>query len=113
MKGGTAASAAKSAITRRPDGAAWQALRDIPGMTYRKFDYWTRLGLIHCEIERDKVEMGSGVWRTITEHEVHVVTLMSELVNLGLLPHVAGPLARALASGDITTFGGFQIRRAS
>ena len=98
------------ARTRRPQGAAWEAVKDTPGMTYRRFDHWCSKGYIQFDIERDKSE-GSGNWRTLSEREVRAVTLMTELVNLGLTPAKAAPLARTLALGITATFGGFQIQR--
>ena len=109
----SAASIAQAIKTRRPKGAAWEAVRDIPGMTYRQFDYWCTRGYIRFDIERDKTENGSGNWRTLTEDEIRVVTLMTELVTLGMSPQTAEPLARTLALGITATFGGFKIRCAA
>jgi len=86
----------------------WEAVQGIPGMTYRKFDYWCSRGYIHCSSRRFE---RSGFARAITWDEVRVITLMAELTSLGVLPETAAPLARTLALGITATFGGFQIRR--
>ena len=101
------------ARTHRPQGAAWEAVKDIPGITYRRFDHWCSKGYIRFDIERGKSE-GSGNWRTLSENEVRVVALMTDLtVTLGLRPDAAEPLARALAGGTTITLGNFQIWRKS
>jgi hypothetical protein len=98
------------ARTHRPQGAAWEAVKDIPGITYRRFDHWCSKGYIRFDIERGKSD-GSGNWRTLPEHEVRVVSLMVDLIaTLGLRPDAAEPLARALAAGA-TMFGNFRIER--
>ena len=98
------------ARTHRPQGAAWEAVKDINGMTYRRFDHWCSKGYIRFDIERGKSE-GSGNWRTLSESEVRAIALMVELVTLGLTPAAAAPLARTMALGITTIFGGFEIRR--
>ena len=91
----------------------WEGVQDIPGMTYRKFDYWCHMGYIrHARLFEETAE-GSGNRRTITDDEIRVVTLMAELVALGLRPQTAEPLARTLALGITATFGGFKIQRAA
>ena len=89
----------------------WRTVQNIPGITYRKFDHWCRKGYIQSARENEFAADDSGNWRTITEDELHTLTLMAELVTLGLTPATAAPLARTLALGITTTFGGFQIRR--
>ena len=88
----------------------WEALRDVPGLTYRKFDYWCTEGYIRFA---PRTFDRSGCVRAITEDEVHVITLMTELVTLGMSPQTAEPLARTLALGITATFGGFKIRCAA
>jgi len=88
----------------------WEALRDVPGLTYRKFDYWCTEGYIRFA---PRTFDRSGCVRAITEDEVRVITLMAELVTLGLSPQTAEPLARKLALGITATFGGFKIRCAA
>ena len=89
----------------------WATLKNIPGLTYRRFDHWCTRGYIHFLRENDMVAEGSGNWRTIAEDEVPVLTLLTELVTIGLLPQIAEPIARALTSGNVGTLGNFQITR--
>ena len=91
----------------------WEGVQDIPGMTYRKFDYWCHMGYIRYARLSSEATGGSGNRRTITDDEIRVVTLMAELVTLGLRPQPAEPLARTLALGITATFGGFKIQRAA
>lgn len=96
------------ARTHRPQCAAWEAVKDIPGMTYRRFDYWCMKGYIRFKIERDKPKR-SGNWRTITEDEIRVLGFMAQLVNAGVLPAEAAPVARRLAHGRTARLGQFTI----
>lgn len=91
---------------------AKNAVQGIPGLTYRQFDHWCEMGYIRCGRLLETVE-GSGNRRTITEDEIRVVTLMAELVTLGMSPLSAEPLARTLALGITATLGGFRIQRSA
>ena len=92
------------------------AIQDIPGMTYRKFDHWCRKGYIHCARLHEETTIlgpighkGSGNRRIITQDEIRVLTVMTELVTLGFNPAAAAFVARALDSG-ITKFGSLSLR---
>ena len=88
------------------------AIQDIPGMTYRKFDHWCRKGYIHHARRWEETASVSGNHRIITDDEIRVLTIMSELVTLGFEPAAASFVARALDSG-VTKFGSLRIERAS
>ena len=101
------------ARTKRPQGAAWEAVKGIPNITYRRFDHWCTKGYIRYDIERGKSEQ-SGNWRTISEAEVAVVALMVELVvALGFRPDAAEIMARRITADGMVTLGNLQIGKAS
>ena len=96
-----------SARTHPPANAAWESVKDIPGITYRRLDHWIRKGYISCGFEGD--ECGSGHWRTLDGAEIRVVALMVALVTAGLTPAAAAPVARSLAVNKSAPLGNFIV----
>ena len=99
--------APRSRISRKETG--WDDVRDIPGITYRQFDYWCSRGYVRFARENE----GSGHVRALTESELRVIALMVQLVAIGLLPQAAEPVARALAAGEVGLLGRFRIEVAA
>jgi hypothetical protein len=93
--------------------------RDL-GVTYRQADYWSSHGYIEVRkasrlIPADQLvrarshepkpvsdDSGSGYVRVIDDHEVEVLRLMVQLVNLTITPPMAAKLARQLVESPDT-----------
>lgn len=75
-------------------------VRAIPGLTYRRLDYWIRQGYIP---DHDHLETTQGYPRTFTPHQVLVLRHMTALVNEGVKVEAAATAAahaERLASGE-------------
>ena len=57
----------------------------IPGMTYRRLDYWTRIGLLHPGNDGQ----GTGTKRTWTGRDYEIARLTLSLTKAGIELHTA------------------------
>jgi DNA-binding transcriptional MerR regulator len=73
----------------------------IPGITYRQLDYWTRRGFL----EADSATPGSGRYRSYSQIEVLVATLMVRLIEAGFTVEAAHSIARDIAAGRPAMLG--------
>lgn len=74
-----------------------QELAEMLGMTYRRVDYWIRVGYLMVE------DTGSGYKREIPPREVEVAKLMNRLVLAGLTPGAAAVASRRMVMGQTTS----------
>lgn len=72
---------------------------EIPGLTYRRLDYWTRSGLL----EPDNATPGSGNARVWTGRDYDIVCAMVALMDIGLELRVAHKAAVAWVDDGINT----------
>lgn len=74
-----------------PDGYAdSQEFLALPGMTYRKLDYWSRIGVLVPE----NPSAGSGVKRLWRRAELPIAIAVLRLLSAGVSLHNAARLAR-------------------
>ena len=71
----------------------------IPGLTYRRLDYWVRMGLL----KPDNATPGSGHARVWTGRDYDIVTAMVALTNLGLELQAAHHAAEAYVDYGVDT----------
>lgn len=74
-------------------------MMSIPGMTYRRLDYWVRVGLL----EPANPVPGTGYPRLWTYRDYEVARHILCLTNAGLSLHVAADAAVAKVDGDKDT----------
>jgi hypothetical protein len=76
---------------RLPDGyVSLSAFMALPGMTYRKLDYWARTGILRPE----NPSAGSGVKRIFAYDELGVAAALLRLLSCGFSLHFAREVAR-------------------
>jgi DNA-binding transcriptional MerR regulator len=68
------------------------------GVTYRRLDYWARMGWLRPDGGR-----GSGCWRKWSDDELAVAALMARLIDGGLALRAAAPIARRAVEGGTPT----------
>lgn len=74
-----------------PDGYVTSvAFLRLPGMTYRKLDYWTRTHVLHAAADH----VGSGYKRLWPADEVGVCAAILRLCSAGIALDVAARIAR-------------------
>lgn len=73
-----------------PDGHATANDMIDLGITYRRLDYWTRVGYLLA----DNPDCGSGTRRTYPPGEYTAVQVIARLVNAGLTPQAAAKATR-------------------
>jgi hypothetical protein len=76
---------------------------DRVGIGYRQLDHWIRKGYIRGGLP------GSGHPRDLPGAEVEVLRYMAALVNSGVHPTMAAPIARRLAAGETVPLGLWQL----
>lgn len=77
------------------------------GVTYRRLDYWVRLGLIDC---LTNPRPGSGCMRTHPRSEAVVLDRVHRLTVAGFTNiRAAFKIARALADGPVPLCGDFVL----
>ena len=83
-----------------------EVLAAIPGLTYRQLDHWLNRGFIKAR----NPHPGSGNSRSLTPGEVKVLKAMLPLVQAGIAPDKAAPIARKLVrSGKATLPNGLTL----
>ena len=75
------------------------------GITDRQFRYWFRSGLVAVE-----GIPGSGHKHFVPLSEEPFLTLMGKLVEAGMFPTAAAPLARTLVRDGKATLAGLEVR---
>lgn len=77
------------------------------GITYRQFDYWSRLGYITAEVPA----IGQGSRRLFTQAEALRTRLMAELIrDAGITPAKAAELSKELSARGEVRCGKFLIK---
>lgn len=71
------------------------------GLTYRRLDYWTRVGYLRP----DRPTPGSGYARGWSEEELRVAAAIFRLTESGLTVAQAAPLARRGPGAHVVTAG--------
>ena len=81
-------------------------LADLSGITYRKIDYWTRVGYLVTESQLDP---GSGYQRTYRTTEVPIANMIEALTRGGVGAATAHKMARDFAATGQTVLAGITI----
>ena len=87
--------------------SAWSLVKNLEGLTRRKWDSWTTQELIHTRHQPGKGN--NGQHRIISQQEIIVLRYLIRLVAAGVTPVVAEPVARDLAEGRCGVLGGFAV----
>jgi DNA-binding transcriptional MerR regulator len=66
------------------------------GISYRRIDYYVRLGYIHCDNPFPGSGSGKNHQRTLDEREVDVLRLMCKFIQVGFMPESAALLAQRM-----------------
>jgi DNA-binding transcriptional MerR regulator len=72
-----------------------EVLAHIPGLTYRKLDYWSRTKHLTPHTHNPKGEGGSGIPFCWSPDQVELAARMFQLTNLGFSLVAAADLARS------------------
>lgn len=80
------------AVTEQTPLGHLEVLANIPGLTYRQLDFWTRNDYIHA-IDRGP-KASSGIHRKWTPAEAEITRRMYRLVTAGFNVATAAELAR-------------------
>jgi len=88
---------------------------DLTGATYRQINYWITNGyikplVVHQGPSQPRPNKGSGNHHLFDECEVKVAWLIAHLVEQGMAPIKAGPLARDLMDNGEAVMGALTIR---
>lgn len=82
-------------------GSGVPARLNALGLTYRRLDYWTRVGYLRPE----RPTPGSGYARGWSEEELRVAAAIFRLTESGLSVAQAAPLARRGPGAHVVTAG--------
>lgn len=86
---------------------------EITGATYRQVNYWVAQGYLRptpVHVGSDPRSSGIGNRMIFEAHEVRVAWLMGHLVQQGMAPANAAPIARELADVGESTVGALTYR---
>lgn len=76
------------------------------GVTYRRLDYWTRIGYLSAEQPKGE---GSGNPRLYSEGEIRVAAWLGILCETGMTLAHAAPIARDLEATGRARFGALSL----
>lgn len=74
---------------------ASEILDRIPGLTYRKLDYWRSTGRLVAHTHQAMGATGSGVWFCWFPEEVAIAALITRLIEYGFELDAAAKTARS------------------